>query len=65
MTVIFYDSKEAPDSTPNTFWTEHASKQGTLNARKHWVWATADPTALTCEPHLISVELEFDDYEIG
>ncbi len=42
MTVIFYQSKEAPDSTPNTSWTEHASKQGTLNARKHWVWVYAE-----------------------
>ncbi|MBA7612110.1 hypothetical protein ES703_19344 [subsurface metagenome] len=42
MTVIFYQSLEAPASTPNTAWTERASKQGTLNARKHWVWVYAE-----------------------
>ena len=42
MTVIFCHSLEAPASTPNTAWTERASKQGTLNARKHWVWIYAE-----------------------
>lgn len=42
MTVIFYASAEAPDSTSNIAWTERASKQGLLNARKHWVWVYAE-----------------------
>jgi len=42
LTVIFYASAEAPESTTNTTWTERASKQGLLRARKHWLWVYAE-----------------------
>ena len=42
MTVIFYASAEAPDSTTNTTWTERANKSGVLNAQKHWLWVYAE-----------------------
>ena len=42
MTVIFYDSVEAPSSTTSTSWVDHVSKSGNLNAQKHWLWVYAE-----------------------
>lgn len=42
MTVILYESVESPAQTSASGWTQRASKSGTLNARKHWIWVYAE-----------------------
>lgn len=42
MTVILYDSVEDPAQESTSGWTQRASKQGLLNAQKHWVWIYAE-----------------------
>jgi len=64
MTVIFYQSKEAPASTPNTDWTEHASKQGTLNAQKHWIWVIAEYGG-TRTDSIVAIRVLIDGEEKG